>query len=219
MPEAWARQLKRFYLAAVTHTDELFGRVLNAVAARGEEGNTVVAVVGDHGWHLGEQGMWAKCTEFNAATRAPFIIKVPGVTTFAAAAGGVRSNAITEHVDLLPTLAAAVGLPPVPTCPMNSRNITLCTEGLNILPLAADATLSVKKAAFTQWPHPFGQQPVRQLCRHLPAEILLEDTGGLLRPPPPDVASSCPLPLLTCTLLVMPTQSKAFSNGVQHPNP
>jgi iduronate 2-sulfatase len=49
MDPAWAAELKRFYYAALSHTDEMVGSVLAAVKARGDEGNTIVAFVGDHG--------------------------------------------------------------------------------------------------------------------------------------------------------------------------
>ena len=73
--------------------------------------------------------MWAKCTEFDAATRAPVMIRVPGVTN-----GGVKTRSLTEHVDLLPTVVAAAGLPPVPVCPPDSRAVASCTEGVDVLP-------------------------------------------------------------------------------------
>ena len=157
MPEAWALELRRFYLAAASFADEKFGKVLDALAAAqgGAVARTAVTVlVGDHGWHLGEQGMWAKCTEFDAATRAPVMIRVPGVTD-----GGMITRSFTEHVDLLPTVLAAAGLPPIPVCPPDSRAVSRCTEGVSVLPLAQDPQAVVKKAAITQWPHPFGQQP------------------------------------------------------------
>lgn len=56
-------------------------------------------------------------TNFEPATRAPLIIRVPGITDV-----GVTSTAITEHVDLLPTLAAAAGIA-VPTCPRDSTAV------------------------------------------------------------------------------------------------
>jgi arylsulfatase A-like enzyme len=60
---------------------------------------------GDHGWHLAEMEVWCKCTNFELATRAPLLIRVPGVTD-----AGVTSTTLSEHVDLLPTLAEAAGM-------------------------------------------------------------------------------------------------------------
>ena len=53
------RELRQYYYAAVTHTDEVLGKVIDA--AVGPTDDTVVVLVGDHGWHLSENGMWAKC--------------------------------------------------------------------------------------------------------------------------------------------------------------
>eukprot|EP00040_Diaphanoeca_grandis_P030617 m.181369 g.181369 ORF g.181369 m.181369 type:complete len:677 (-) comp32060_c0_seq1:7-2037(-) len=157
LPSAWAIELRRFYYASVSHTDAMFGRVLDALAERDDAKSTVVVVIGDHGWHLGEQGMWAKCTNFEKATRAPIMIKAPGITDNGR---GVVSWSLTEHVDLMPTVAAAAGLTPPPTCPNDSRNVTLCTEGMNVLALASNPTVELRKASFSQWPHAFVQHPV-----------------------------------------------------------
>ena len=56
--------------------------------------------------------MFAKCTAFEAATHAPMMIAVPGLTD-----AGHISTALTEHVDLMPTLCAAAGIPVPPLCP------------------------------------------------------------------------------------------------------
>jgi iduronate 2-sulfatase len=153
IPDPWAVTLKRYYQAAVSHTDLLFGEVLDAVRARGDFDNTIVVMFGDHGWHLAEMGMWCKCTNFEPATRAPLLIRVPGVTD-----AGVTSSALSEHVDLLPTLAEAAGMPVVPTCPRDSAGVKLCTDGVSLLPLARSPGAIVKKAAFSEWPHPFASQ-------------------------------------------------------------
>lgn len=155
LPDVWAVTLKRYYQAAVSHTDMLFGEVLDAVHARGDYDNTIIVMFGDHGWHLAESGMWAKCTNFEPAARAPLMIRVPGVTD-----AGVTSTALSEHVDLLPTLADAAGIA-VPTCPRDSTDVKVCTDGVSLLPLARSPNTIVKKAAYTQWPHPFfSQQPI-----------------------------------------------------------
>lgn len=61
LPDGWTIELKRHYQAAVSHADMLFGAVLDAARARGDFGRTIVVVLGDHGWHLSEMSMWAKC--------------------------------------------------------------------------------------------------------------------------------------------------------------
>ena len=54
------------------------------------------------------------------------MVRVPGLTD-----DGVVTEALTEFVDLFPTLAEAAGLDPIPLCPKNPWNVTLCTEGMS----------------------------------------------------------------------------------------
>lgn len=56
------------------------------------------------GWQLGEHAEWGKYTNFEYATRVPFFIRVPGMST-----AGQTTSALVEYVDLLPTLAEATG--------------------------------------------------------------------------------------------------------------
>jgi arylsulfatase A-like enzyme len=60
----------------------------------------------------GENGLWGKCTLYESATRAPMLIRVPGVTD-----NGRKITALTEHLDLMPTLIELAGLPAIPSCP------------------------------------------------------------------------------------------------------
>lgn len=55
-------------------------------------------------------------------------------------------------MDVFPTIAEAAGLPPVPQCPVDSRSVNLCTEGLSFVPLMKDPTQAWKTAAFSQYP-------------------------------------------------------------------
>eukprot|EP01084_Bolivina_argentea_P093700 168480_1 len=59
------------YYASVAFMDDQFGRIIKGLYEYDLWNNTIVCFVGDHGWHLGEQGMWAKYTNFEVATRVP----------------------------------------------------------------------------------------------------------------------------------------------------
>ena len=74
LPDASVGELRRHYFAAVTATDELVGALLGELGALGAANNTVVALLGDHGWHLSENGLYGKCTNFDVGTRIPLII-------------------------------------------------------------------------------------------------------------------------------------------------
>jgi iduronate 2-sulfatase len=100
-----ARTLIHGYHAAVSYVDAQLGKLLDALDELELANNTIVVVWGDHGWHLGDHGMWCKHTNYEQAGRIPLIVTGPGI------AKG-RATALVESVDLYPTLAELAGLPP-----------------------------------------------------------------------------------------------------------
>ena len=66
-----ARIARRAYYAAVTGMDEQIGRLMDAIEASGAAEETAIVLHGDHGWQLGERGMWSKNTSESRATRQP----------------------------------------------------------------------------------------------------------------------------------------------------
>ncbi len=69
-PEA-TKLCRRSYYASVTGTDYYIGRVLSELERLNMAQDTAVALFGDHGWHLGEGGLWAKYMNTELATRVP----------------------------------------------------------------------------------------------------------------------------------------------------
>ncbi len=134
--EEQARKLRHGYYACVSYMDAQLGRVLRELDRLGLREKTVIVLWGDHGWHLGEQGMWCKHTNYENATRAPLLMSVPG-----AKATGQKTAALTEFVDIYPTLAEVCGLP----APEG-------LEGTSFKPLLDDPKRTWKKAAFSQYP-------------------------------------------------------------------
>ena len=65
MGERWG------YYASVSFTDHNIGMVLQALDDLDLAKNTVVALIGDHGWQLGEHGEWCKRTNFELGVRIP----------------------------------------------------------------------------------------------------------------------------------------------------
>jgi choline-sulfatase len=100
--------LVRAYLASTSFVDSQVGRVLAALDESGMAGRTVVVLLSDHGWHLGEKGVSGKNTLWEPSTRVPLIVAGPGVR-----AGGVCSRP-AELLDVYPTLAELCALPPRP---------------------------------------------------------------------------------------------------------
>lgn len=132
-----ARQLIHGYHAAVSYMDAQLGRVLAELDRLGLADNTIIMVWGDHGWHLGDHGMWCKHTNYEQAARIPLLFCAPGVTP----AGG-RCRALAESVDIYPTLCELAGLP-VPTG----------LDGASLVgALKQPATAKTKEAVFHVYP-------------------------------------------------------------------
>lgn len=100
------RTLIHGYHAAVSYMDAQLGRVVNELDRLGLAQNTIVVLWGDHGWHLGDHGIWCKHTNYEQAARIPLLVAVPG------AKASARTTALAETVDLYPTLCELAGLPP-----------------------------------------------------------------------------------------------------------
>ena len=141
LDQALARNLKLGYYAAVSFVDAQVGRMLAALDASGAVNNTLVVVFGDHGYHLGEQDDWGKHTNFEAGTRVPLIIRVPGGPAAQA------SDALVELVDLYPTIVELAGLP-IPT-PAERGGYPL--QGNSLVQFVDDPSAISGRGAFSQW--------------------------------------------------------------------
>jgi len=135
LTEDQARTLLRGYKACVSYTDAQIGRVLAELQRLGLADRTIVVLWGDHGWHLGDHGLWCKHTNFESATRAPLILASPRVE------GGKRTRRLAEFVDIYPSVCDLAGLPVPDHC-----------EGTSLAPLMRDPDRPWKSAAFSQYP-------------------------------------------------------------------
>lgn len=131
-----ALELIHGYYACTSYVDAQIGRVLTELDRLGLRRNTVVILWGDHGWQLGEHGLWCKHTNFEVAARAPLLCAAPGQR-----AAGATTNALTEFVDIYPTLCDLCGLP-----------LPAGLEGTSFAPLLDHPNRPWKKAAFSQYP-------------------------------------------------------------------
>ena len=139
LPDGKARELIHGYYAATSYMDAQLGRVLDELEGSGLAERTVVMLFGDHGWHLGEQGQWAKTTNFELDARAPLMLHVPGMRT-----GGRSSDGIVEFVDMFPTLCDACGIEP-----------PAGLDGESMMAMVENPDISGKDAAFNQLPRPY----------------------------------------------------------------
>ena len=101
------REAIRAYYASISFLDAQVGRLLDAVDRLGLSDNTIIVFASDHGYHLGEGGLWMKQTLFERSARTPLIVAGAGVP-----ATGRASTRVVEFIDIFPTLAALAGVQP-----------------------------------------------------------------------------------------------------------
>jgi uncharacterized sulfatase len=124
-----AREMTKAYRAATSFVDAQLGRVLAELDRLELRESTIIVFTSDHGFHLGEKGLWGKGTLFERGLRVPLVIAAPG------AAAGTACSRPVQLVDLYPTLNELARLPrPGPL------------DGRSLAPLLADPE--------TAWPHP-----------------------------------------------------------------
>lgn len=133
-----ARTLKHAYFASTSYVDAQIGLLLKALDEAGLRENTVVIVWGDHGWHLGDMGVWGKATNYEIATRVPLMIWTPDMQ-----ARGHKTDALVELVDIFPTLCELADVP-----------LPKHLEGHSFAALLDEPNQPWKKAAFSQYPNP-----------------------------------------------------------------
>lgn len=139
IPDDLARELIHGYYAATSYSDALVGQILATLEALSLAQNTIVVVWGDHGWSLGEHGLWAKHSSYNVANQIPLIFRVPKQVNSDVMAG-VEHPGLVESVDIFPTLMNLTGL----TVPDS-------VNGDSLLPALKDPELIVNDAIFPRW--------------------------------------------------------------------
>ena len=105
--EDWGR-VKAAYYGMISLVDENIGRILDAIAEKGIEEDTLIMFTNDHGELLGDHGLLFKGPfHYDSIIKAPMIMKWPGVIP-----KGSRYSQVTEHVDIMPTLLEYAGVRP-----------------------------------------------------------------------------------------------------------
>ena len=99
-----AQRLIHGYHASVSYVDAQVGLVLDQLETLGLAENTIVVLMGDHGYSLGEHGLWCKHSTFDVATKTPLIIKSPGMPK------GNVVDGLVEFIDIFPTLTQLAGI-------------------------------------------------------------------------------------------------------------
>ncbi len=128
--------LTRSYLACTSFVDSQVKRVTDALSRNGFEGNTIIVLWSDHGWHIGEKAITGKNTLWDDGTRVPLLFAGPGVKP------KQLCGKPAELLDMYPTLVDLCGLPKVEGL-----------EGRSLLPQLRDATAAREFPAITTHNH------------------------------------------------------------------
>ena len=128
------RECRQAYNASISFMDAQVGRVIASLKRLGLAENTIIVFTSDHGYHMGEHGLWQKMSLFEESARVPLLIVAPGVSQ----PGGVVPAPVSQ-VDLFPTLAALCKIP----APGN-------LQGQSLVPMLADPQQSGRNWAITQ---------------------------------------------------------------------
>lgn len=129
-----ARECKQAYYAAISFVDAQIGKLLDAMDRHKLWDNTIVVFWSDHGYHVGEHGLWMKQSLFEESARVPMIVAAPG-----ARGNGKACARTVELVDLYPTLADLAKL----TRPKD-------LAGASLRPLLDDPGKAWDRPAYTQ---------------------------------------------------------------------
>ena len=136
IPVEQQREMIHGYRACVSYIDAQVGLVLGKLKELGLEENTIIVFWGDHGFHLGDHGMFCKHSNYEQAVRSPLIFSAPGQK-----AKGVTTESPSEFVDIFPTL-----------CELASIPIPARVEGSSLVPILDNPNAIVRESAMEQYP-------------------------------------------------------------------
>lgn len=128
-------ELLHGYHASVSYIDNLIGELTQELKRLKLEENTIIVLWGDHGWHLGDHGIWCKHSNFEQATQSPLIIIDPSIK------GNIKNDSPTEFVDIFPTLTELAKIP-------SPEGL----DGTSLVPILTNKAESVKEFAISQYP-------------------------------------------------------------------
>ncbi len=166
LSEEKAKELIHGYYASVSFIDAQIGELLDTLERLELFKNTLVVLWGDHGWNLGEHGLWCKHSNYETSTRTPLIIKVPGVTN------GKTSESLVGLIDVYPTLANLV-----------SDSIPSNLDGESLVPILLNKDYQVKEEEFMLYFNSYSMRTNRyRFTRFFEPQKLLnseKDTVGI----------------------------------------
>jgi arylsulfatase A-like enzyme len=134
MTDEQRRECVQAYYASISFMDQQVGHVIDALDRLGLAKNTVIVFTSDHGYHMGEHGLWQKMSIFEESDRVPLLVVAPVVSK-----KGRVARAPVGLIDLYPTLTALCDVKP----PSN-------LQGQSLVPMLKDADAEGRGWALTQ---------------------------------------------------------------------
>lgn len=134
--EKYERKLRHAYFACVSFIDAQIGKILKTLDEIGERENTIVSLVTDHGFHIGDLNNWGKTTMFEASLHIPMIISAPQM-----AKRNIKTDGLVEILDMYPTVIELSG-----------HQVPEYMEGVSMVPLMKNPERDWKKAVFSRTP-------------------------------------------------------------------
>lgn len=169
--EDFSRTLKHAYLASVSYVDAQLGRMLDALEESGQADNTIIVLWSDHGWHLGDMGIWGKATNYEIGTRVPLMVSTPGMS---ASIKGAKTKSLVELMDIYPTL-----------CELTNSPLPQHLEGASFAKILSDPSIKTREAAFSQFPNPalreWAANPLSEGMRKTYFGPLIEEVEGKIK--------------------------------------
>ena len=138
-----SRELIHGYYAATSYMDAQLGRLIEELERLDLAGETIIVLWGDHGWHLGDHGIWTKHTNYEEANRIPLFVIAPGVAKPGTTGG------FAETVDIYPTLVELAGLP--------EAEVPQPMDGKSLVPALKDPAVQVREHATHCYPRGEGR--------------------------------------------------------------
>lgn len=130
-------ELLHGHYATISYIDAQVGKLLEVLKHNGFYDNTIIVLTSDHGFSDGEHGYWGKHNMWDPSFQVPFLLRIPDISD-----QGVQINALTEHIDIYPTLCDLCGLPK-----------PAFLEGTSMIPLLENPERPWKKAVFAHRKH------------------------------------------------------------------
>ena len=133
--ETQLRDMIANYYGMIALIDHNVGRITEALAANGDDGDTIVVFTSDHGDLLGDHGLYLKGpTLYEGVLRVGMIVQGPGIP----------ANAVVEDpvstLDMMPTFCDFAGVPPGAEL-----------QGQSLRPLIDGDARAARQVAYSEW--------------------------------------------------------------------